>query len=265
MKKFILSCLLILTGIIFYSCESNDSPVVNNTEPPVVVPTNKVLIELFTNTSCIPCVEANQYLDGVHDLEGITNNDTNVIIIRYHTTLYAGDPFYLYNTADNNARMAYYPNSAIVNPRTYLLGIFMGNFAASTWTNKINEELGETRSFGVVLANTYDTASRTGRVTIGINQSTGSSYNDIVYHAAIIENGIQYSAPNGETHFENTLRDLITPPEGQPFTINAGQTSNFELNYNIDPVINQNNAAIVVFVQRLSTREVFGVEEIKVR
>ncbi len=172
MKKLFLLYSLLSVVIFFYSCESNDNPVINNTQPPINVPTNKVLVELFTNTSCIPCVEANQYLDAVNDLQGVTNNDTNVRIIRYHTTLFAGDPFYLYNTTDNNARMSFYPNSAIVNPRTFLLGIFMGNFATATWTNKINQELGEARSFGVALTKTYDTVSRSGSVNIAINQLT---------------------------------------------------------------------------------------------
>lgn len=263
MKKNFLIYLALLCGLIFSSCESNDNSVTTITTPPVVVPTNKVLVELFTNTSCIPCVEANQYLDAVHDLAGVTNNDTNVIIIRYHTTLFAGDPFYLYNTTDNNARMSYYPNSAIVNPRTFLIGTYMGNFATATWTNKLNEELGEARSFGVALTKTYDTTARTGSVNIAVNQFTGSAYSDLVYHAVIIEDGIPYAAPNGETHFENTMRDLLTPPDGQTFTINQGQTVNFSHNFTIGSEINQREVAIIVFAQRVTTKEVLGVEEIK--
>jgi hypothetical protein len=265
MRCLFLIYTLLICGIIFYSCESNDNPVINNPTPPVNVPENKVLVELFTNTSCIPCVDANQFLDAVNNLEGVTNNDTNVIIIRYHTTLFAGDPFYLYNTTDNNARMSYYPNSAIVNPRTFLLGIFMGNFASATWINKINQQLGEERSFGVGLTKSYDTVSRSGSINIAINQFSGGAYSDLVYHAALIENGIQSAAPNGETQFENTMRDLITPPDGQPFTINSGQTSNFSNSFNIPGEINQNKTDIIVFVQRVSTKEILGVEKIKVR
>lgn len=257
------SLLILIAGVLISSCESNDSPVINSNTPPVNVPTNKVLVELFTNTSCIPCVQANQFLDAIDNLEGVTNNDTNVIIIRYHTTLFSGDPFYLYNTTDNNARMSYYPNSAIVNPFTFLLGVFMGNYSSSPWTNKINEKLGETRPFGVTLANNYNSTSRSGTIDIAINQFSGNSISDLVYHAVLIENNIQYAAPNGETHFNNTLRDLITPPAGQSFTINSGQTGNFNLNYSVDSEINQNNAYIVVFVQRVSTKEVLGVNRVK--
>lgn len=227
-------------------------------------PTNKVLIEMFTNTSCIPCVEANTYLDEVYELHGVTSNDANVIMLRIHTTLFAGDPFYLYNTTDNQARMTFYPNSAIVNPRTFLLGGFLGNFSASAWTNKINEKLSETRTYAIKLSNSYDSVSRTGSINVKIKQISGAVLSDLVYHVAISENEIAYSAPNGETIFNNTLRDLITPPTGEPFTISPGQTNSYDLNYSIDPVINEEDVEIVVFVQRNnnSGKDVMAVESI---
>jgi len=228
-------------------------------------PTNKVLLEMFTNTSCIPCVEANQYLDEILELHGITNNDANVVMLRIHTTLYPNDPFYLYNTIDNNARMAYYPNSAIINPRTFLLGTFMGNFSQSAWTNKINEKIAETRPFAIKLTNTYDTVSRTGNINVKIKQVIGGGISDLVYHIAISENEIPYNAPNGENHFNNTLRDLITGPDGQAFTIGSGQTNTYDWNYSISSAINQNETELVVFVQQVPTKAVMAVENVSLK
>jgi len=230
-------------------------------------PTSKVLVELFTNTSNIPCVEANNYLDAIYNLNGITSNDANVVILRYHTTLFANDPFYLYNVTDNNARMTFYPNSAIVNPRAYLLGLFMGNFSSSTWTNKLNEKLAETRTYAIKLTNTYDSVSRNGSINIKIKQISGAVFNDLVYQVAVSENEIQYNAPNGETVFDNTFRDFITPPSGQPFTISPGQTNSYDHNYNIDNAINQDHADITVFVQRNNNtgKDVLAVEKIKLK
>lgn len=228
--------------------------------------TNKVLVELFTNTSCIPCVEANTYLDEIFTLQGVTINDANVVIIRYHTTLFAGDPFYLYNTPDQNSRMAFYPNSAVVNPRTYLLGGYLGAFSASAWTNKLNEKLSETRTYAVKLTNTYDSVSRSGNIDMKIKQISGAVINDLVFHIVLSENYIQYAAPNGETHFDNTFRDFVTPATGQPFTISPGETKSFSSNpYSVASAINQNNADITVIVQATSTREVFATEIVKVK
>jgi len=265
MKNIIVVSIIFLLTVIFYSCESNDSPVVASTPPIVNVPTNKILIELFTNTSCIPCVEANQYLDAIHELGGITNNDTNVIILRIHTTLFAGDPFYLYNVTDNGARMSYYPNAAIVNPRTFLLGTFIGNFSTAPWTNKINEKLSATRPMAISLTNTYNANNRTGNLSVRITQDAGSNFTGLVYHIAVAENEILYTAPNGETHFNNTLRDLVTPPDGQAFDIGSGQTNTYSQSYSIANALNQNLTDIIVFVQVLATREVIAVEKVKLQ
>ena len=362
MKKFILTNLIFLSAIIFYSCESNDDTIINNTpvatvpqllspgnnstistlEPTFdwvdfanansyrlqvslnsafsilvidtaglinsnfnsaagiindtnsyywrvraftndttqwsnsysfstsiesIIPTNKVLVEIFTNTSCIPCVQANTYLDEIYELQGVTSNDASVEILRIHTTLFAGDPFYLYNTTDNNARMAFYPNSAIVNPRTFLRGTFMGNFSASSWTNKINAELADTRTYAIKLTNTYDSVSRNGNINIKIRQVSGEVFNDLIFQIAVAENNIPYTAPNGETHFSNTLRDFIMPPSGQPFTISPGQTNSYNQTYSIDTPINQNKTDLIVFVQRnnATTREVMAVEKVKLK
>lgn len=230
-------------------------------------PTNKVLIELFTNTSCIPCVEANTYLDEIFNLNGVTNNDANVVILRYHTTLFAGDPFYLYNTTDNNARMNFYPNAAIVNPRTFLLGAYMGAFSQASWTSKINEFLADTRTYAIKLTNTYDTITRSGNINIQIKQVSGEVYNDLVYHVAVAESEIMYNAPNGENHFDNTLRDLVTPASGQSFTISPGQTNSYSQSYSISSDIDQSKTDIVVFIQRnnSTTREVMAAELVSLK
>lgn len=230
-------------------------------------PTNKVLVEIFTNTSCIPCVEANTYLDEIYELNGVTNSDESVVLLRIHTTLFAGDPFYLYNTTDNNARMEFYPNSAIVNPRTFLLGTYLGAFSSAAWTNKINEKLADTRTYAIKLTNTYDTVSRTGNINVLIKQVSGAALNDLVYHVAVAENEIQYTAPNGETHFDNTLRDLITPPTGQAFVITPGQTKSYNQSYSIDTQINQDLTDLVVFIQRSSDagKAVMAAELVKLK
>lgn len=231
--------------------------------------TTKVLVELFTNTSCIPCVEANQYLDGIDNNLGVTINDPNVIILRVHTTLYAGDPFYLYNTTDNNARMTVYPGTPSSNPRGYLLGAFMNNYSSSAWTNVLNQKLSESRTFAIKLTNVYDSVSRSGNISAKIKQVSGPTYGDLVYHVALSESEIQYTAPNGETHFDNTFRDLFTPPNGQPMNIAAGQTNNYEQPYSVDNAIDQDHAYINVFVQKTTAvsniREVMAVERVKIK
>jgi hypothetical protein len=227
-----------------------------------ISPTKKILVELFTNTSCVPCVDVNHYLDGIHERLGITSNDADVIIIRSHTTLFSGDPFYEYNPVDNAARMNYY-NAASFNPRSFLLGSNLGPFSTS-WTNNLNQRLNNFRTFAIAIENNYNASNRTGNVSLKVKQESGNNVSDLVLHVAVVENNISYNAPNGETRFNNTLRDLVTPPDGQPINITAGQTNTYDLNYSIDIIINEIETDIIVFVQSVSTKEVFAVEKIKV-
>jgi hypothetical protein len=252
--KLFLPLLAFGLSVFLYSCESNDAPIVYETISPAS--TNKVLVEIFTNTSCIPCVVANQYLDAV--------TDTNIIIIRTHTTLYPNDPYYLYNPTDNNARQTYYA-AANANPKGFLLGTFMGNFNANNWTASLNTQLAASRSMGIIINKTYNAASRSGNVNLFIKQNAGETVTDLVLHVALTESNLLFNAPNGESVFEQVLRDLMTAPNGDPLTVSAGQTVTASKSFTIPSEINDEHAEIIVFTQSTSTKEVFGVERVKLR
>ena len=236
------------------------TPVSNFTTNTVLpTPNGKVLIELFTNTSCIPCVPANQYLDNIVFLQGVTNNDANVVIIRVHTTLFAGDPFYLFNPEVNNARQSYY-NAANSNPRGYLLGTFMGAFNGNNWTSQINGKLGTTNNYAFTIGNSYNAGSNSGALDVQAYQLSGVSINDLRLFVAVIENELLFNAPNGETEFENTLRDMFTSPNGDPVSLSSGQSVSRNFNYNLRAGINSNHAQLVIFLQNYANREIFAVE-----
>lgn len=256
--------LLLCSASIFslYSCESNDGFIVQGTGN--LKSNNKTVVELFTNTSCVPCVAANTYLDRVDSLNGVTNNDTNVIIIRFHTTLYANDPFYNFNTEDNGKRQTYY-NAANANPKGYLSGVFLGNFNAGTWSNQINIKMSQANTFAVNFTNAYDTTTRNGVLNIQIGQLSGTAISDLVMHIAVVETRLQFAGQNGETTFNNTFRDMITPGDGESISIVPGQTANFVKNYTLMNGINPDNTYIVVYAQSVSTKTVFGAEKKKIK
>jgi hypothetical protein len=260
--KSILTFIALSISLFLYSCESNDGLIVKGN--PDARATNKVLVQLFTNTSCIPCVAANTFLNGVNVLNGTTNNDTNIIIMRVHTTLFAGDPYYNFNVPVNYAVQQYY-NAGLSNPRGYLMGTSMGSFTTSTWTNSLNQRLNITNSFGITCSTSYVPSTRSGNLNINVSQLGGNSLPDFVLFIAVVENGLIMNppAPNGETDFENTLRDLVTPTGGEPFSIATGQTLNFIKNFTLKDGINANETDIIVYVQSVSTKEVFGVVKTK--
>ena len=260
--KSILTFTVLSISLFLYSCESNDGLIVKGN--PDIRATNKVLVQLFTNTSCIPCVAANNFLNGINVLNGTTNNDTNVIIMRVHTTLFAGDPYYNFNVPVNFAVQQYY-NAGLSNPRGYLMGTSMGSFTTSTWTNALNQRLNITNTFSITLAPVYEPLEREGILSIQLSQLSGSSLPDFVMHVAVVENGLIMNppAPNGESDFENTLRDLVTPVDGQPFSINVGQSLNFVKTFIVKDGIDPDKTDIIVYVQSVSTKDVFGVVKTK--
>jgi hypothetical protein len=249
---------LLFTVVLFYSCsETAITPIY-----PGPGASEKVLVEMFTNYRCPYCPPGNAYLDSIYTSSGKTISDTNVIIIRYHTTLYANDPFYDYNAGDNNARQTYY-TAHNANPRGFLMGSAMGVFGSESWTAQINNKLSFTPGFQITPSNSYDTSSRSGNISLTLNHVSGSAAADLRLHAALTESGIMYAAPNGETVFNNTMRDLITPPSGDAVTITQGGTLTVSYPYTIANDIAHRNCEIVVFLQSESTKEIFSADKIK--
>lgn len=259
LTKLISAFLLIISAFAFISCNSN-----NPITPDDLLPKNKKkLIEMFTNTRCTVCPPANEYCTHIETGAGTTHDDSSVIIIRYHTTLYPNDPFYDFNPADNLARQNVY-NAGTANPKAYLNGTFMGVFNSSAWTTQINNSLQFENPLSIEITKNYPVGDRLGKVTLKISNFNVQTSDSLQLFVALTESPISYTAPNGETIFYDVLRDIITPAEG--FNINLpGKDKNylFEFTFSLDTAINADNTYITSFVQNKQTLEVYGAEKRK--
>ncbi|MDD5361260.1 MAG: Omp28-related outer membrane protein [Ignavibacteria bacterium] len=261
MKKFALYIIILFVAGSFLSCESNDNPIVKGTSD--FKASSKVLIEFFTNHTCVNCPIPGHYLDEIDSLKGVTLNDTNVIIIRVHTTVTSlNDPFYLFNTVDNLARSNYY-GALLFNPYTVLNGVLLPAFNTTTWTNLIESKLKLKNQFGINIANNYDSLAGTGTLTVSVGQLSGSTVSDLTMHAVLTESDLYYEAPNGEKWHQNTMRKLFTGTDGMSINVQPGQSSDFEVPYAIPSGVIAKNCSIVVFVQSKGSKSVLGVEKIK--
>lgn len=257
MTKSILVIFLIFFSFAVISC--NNNPVTTNN----LLPKNKKkLIEMFTNTRCTVCPPANQYCTAVESGIGLTNDDSSVIIIRYHTTLYPNDPFYDFNPTDNFARQNVY-NAGTANPKAYLGGTFMGVFNNAEWTTQINQSLQNENPLSIEIGKQYPQGERVGHTVIKISNFEISSSDSLLLFVMLTESPINYSAPNGETVFYDVLRYIITPYQGYPITLNQSQNSFYEFPIILGSVINENNVYINAFVQNKKTLQVYGVEKTK--
>lgn len=260
MKKLTLYIIgLFLISVIFYSCESNDNPVsqnINNKSSQ-----SKVLVEFFTAVNCPNCPPPGHFLDLVDSLKGVTINDTNVVIVRYHSNYNGYDPYYLFNPTGSAARHMYYEYSW--NPAGTLMGVNLPNFNQSVWLNNINTALEKKNLLEVGVANTYDPASSNGTVNISLKLASASADNDLKLFAIITENELYYTGTNGERVHQNTYRQMLTDNAGDAVSLQPGVLQNVSKTYTLKNGINTANSHIVVFVQSQSGKTVYGVERIK--
>lgn len=258
--KYILAAFA-LPAIILMGCESNDSSV-NSVYIPQPV-NKKVLVEFFTNAGCNPCIAAHHYLDQITDNTGATINDTSVIIVSYHTRYpYSFDSLYRANVPQNEYRSTTY-YGVLFTPQCRIDGVNSGQFSSTNWSAQINAEFKTAKYLNVVLSNSFDPGTDSGNVTANISLVSAMPSSDNVVHILITENNISYiTSPNGITQPDDVMRYMITGQEGE--SINVGQNTTVTKPYTIAPNWDPDECYITVFVQSVSTKQVFGVERIKV-
>lgn len=246
----------VLLVVLFYGCESND---IASSSVCVTLPVNKKgLVEFFTNAGCIPCIEAHNYFDEITS----TTYDTSVILITYHTKYpFIFDSLYRANIPQNQGRSDYYGVNS--TPQGKLNGVPMGQFAADNWSCQINQDLYNAASLNIRLSNIYDPNLDSGTVTANITLVNALPASDNVIHIIVTENDISYvTAPNGITLLNDVMRTMVTGLNGEAVTI--GQNTVVTKGYKLSPNWKENNCYLTVFVQNSATKQVFGVERIKV-
>jgi thiol-disulfide isomerase/thioredoxin len=265
LKKYHLAGLFALL-IFLTSCESNDNAISSVYIPQTI--NRKVLVEFFTNSGCIPCIDAHHYFDQIEAHVGITPNDTGVIIVSIHTNIpYQPDPIYNSNVVQNNARMNYY--NIISNPQGRADGNDMQDFSSTVWTAHIKAEMFSTKYMNITFQNNFFPSADSGFVTINIQTVVPIPTSDNKIFVVLTQDSIPYTTgPNGIKYPSDVMRYIVTGSSGAPITLTNGQTTQFGTGYSI-PTSPANwyipeKFNIVAFIQSTSTKQVYGVEKIKV-
>ena len=264
MKKLIINSIikfipLLTLAVFLYSCESNDSST-NSVYIPQPV-NKKVLVEFYTNAGCVPCIAAHSYLDQIKENVGATKNDTSVIILSYHTKYpYILDSLYRANITQNQARADYY--GVNTTPQGRLDGSNMDQFSSSTWGAQINAEFNTMRYMNIVLSSTYDDVLDSGTVTANITLLNALPTTNTVIHMVITEDDVEYvTAPNGVTNPDDVMRYMITGQNGEAISVGNNTVTK---SFGSSPKWIPENLHIIVFIQDADTKQVYGVERVKV-
>jgi len=202
---------------------------------------SKILMELFTSTTCGPCLpqntKLNDYLDPTSSVYAGDLAD-DWIVLRYHVWWpSAGDPYYDWNTAPVINRESYYDVGYV--PHMYTQGYIDSGGTAPTWRTNARAQVDGSTPFNVQISGIRDGYNISGTVTV----TSAGNVNNLGFKlfVAVTHDNSQYQAPNGQTIFDQTFIDFLTLDTsvstisyGEPLNLDAGTTYTKNYNWTLD-------------------------------
>ncbi len=210
-----------------------------------------VMGEVFTNVGCIPCVPVNHELDVIID-----EQQENITMIRYHwNSPLPLDPMYDYNPNDVEWRRTMYDVPfcpvVVINGSHILFGQApVENNANSIVLSEIAQEN------NLYLGHTVNLIEDS--ILVDIEVYPFSMVNDIVkVWAFVVEDSINYSAPNGELIHMQVMRDLNSGDEWDTLEENETYSSQISLLKPDDYTIDHPLFHVITLVQSVVDNRVF--------
>lgn len=238
----------ILGLFILLSCGKEGSNVTATTEnnneggSNAIVYDSKILMELFTSTTCGPCLPQNttlnRYLDPTSSVYAGDLAD-EWIILRYHVWWpSSGDPYYDWNQAPVINREAYYDVGYV--PHMYTNGNVDSAGTATTWRTNARAAINQSTFFKIDISGSRNGYNISGNVRV-TSSADISDVSGFKLYVAVTHDNSTYNAPNGQTVFDQTFVDFLSGNiiDGQQVyfdTINlrAGETLNKVFNWTMD-------------------------------
>ena len=235
-KAFIFLALLLIVG----SC-------IKRPEEEAILPQggNPVVAECFTNIGCVHCPEAESIM------ASYLQEDTNLLVINYHVGIPLGnDPFYLADSAEINRILNFYfPEGLQGTPGIVFNGTvrYEGVSAAPIWPGIIDSLHDLERAVTMTGEGEYSPDTRSGWIKVYVS---GDIESGLYLKGLLLESGIEYQAPNGDTLYDHLVRDIIPDPSGIP----VDSEGSYRLDFSLSEDIEAENSEIVVIIQDASTK-----------
>lgn len=219
------------------------------------------LYEEFSGENCAPCAALNPAL-----MTLINANPSKVLLLKYQSPIPSAGSIYLTNTVFTDNRMNYYsvpfaPYGRI-NGKVVGTGSNAGNISMTTQAI-IDGAAAEASNFSIAVSNpTYNADGQTFTATVTVTANTANTTNNLKLRFALAEE-LQYAtAPgsNGETHFQNVVRQMYPNADGQ--TVDAAWTTGQVRTYTVTGSIPSYVSAtaptrmFVAFLQNETTKEI---------
>jgi hypothetical protein len=236
-------------------------------------------MELFTSTTCGPCLPQNttlnRYLDPTSNVYASDLAD-EWIVLRYHVWWpSAGDPYYDWNQAPVINREGYYSVGFV--PHMYTKGNVDSGGTAATWRANARAVVNEPTIFKIDIDGARNGFNLSGNVKVTSTADVASS--DFKLYIAVTHDNSQYNAPNGQTVFDQTFIDFVSGSNTdgnivyyEQLSLGANQSFTKNFNWTLDSSWPNDSAVswsindlnIVAFVQfdgaGTNNKKVFQVE-----
>lgn len=162
----------------------------------------QVLIELFTNSGCVNCPEANHYIDNIY-----RDHYNDVSLIRYHVSWTdPNDPMNLYNPTEVRDRVLYY--NVFAAPGFVLDGSLISTLDEADWVTRIDAA---SRTETSIYISPIDIVESTDSLYLSFDLN---SYNEdagnLNIWTLVTEDSIEFLGTNGEDIHMQVMRDMTS-------------------------------------------------------
>jgi len=162
----------------------------------------KVFAEMFTNSGCVNCPEANHILDNVNE-----EYSRELTVVRYHVNWTdPEDPMNLYNPTDVENRRAYY--NIIAAPSLVLDGSLIGSLDENDWSARIGLSAASETNIYISPVHLLESADSLF-LDFELN-SFGLEYHSLTCWSLVFEDSIEYAGSNGEVIHMQVMRDITS-------------------------------------------------------
>lgn len=235
-----------------------------------------VLGEMFTSTTCGPCVSGNTTVDGI-----LSTSGSYLAVVRYHVWWPyqpGNDPAYNYNKSENSSRVGVYGINSVPS-------FVVDGTVSSSWQSDVSSRHGVESPFVMKLyrnfsSSAYNAQQGIGTVMAEIKNEENTTYEYKVY-CALTESDFQYTGQNGDPEHDQVMIDMLPYAFGTTLKVGPLETKQVAFDFAVDDtipflelytleptgethIVDAKNCELVCWYQNATTKEVFQAAKIAV-
>ncbi len=211
----------------------------------------KVMIEVFTETTCPYCPYSSYGLDTLE-----MNVGDSIVVLKNHPS--SSDPFY---TPEAVSRAYYYPDFSGY-PTAYFDGVIKveggWNGVYQSYYNAYISRIDSTSPITLSITLNYNPAQKKGSAIIETHAESKIPEHTYL-RTAIVEDSIHYHWESRDI-LRYVLRGMYPDAQGTPLSLNAGETFIDTVNFTTGSSWLEPNLYFITFVQNDDSKEVFQAE-----